>query len=355
MRVFREQGSLRLGTAWTECWSRIALIAYNRINVPAQYVTSVLVKSPSGRVPSRAAIAICITLLMAIWAINFLAVKIGLRYLPAIAFGSFRIVVAGFFMVAIAPLCRRLPMFSSVVRKDPLNIRDFWTFAYLGFFGVSVNQFCFTLGLRYTSVTHSSVIVGLAPIYTLTLAVLLRLERLTWRKAVGMAIAFTGVAVLASATGISRRSPTLLGDAITMCGSVGFATYVVLGKRVAAVYDSLTVTTWNFIFGGAILAPVAIQQAIAIRLFETWRTIPLTAWVCVAYTGLFSSTLAYLFYYWLLRYLEASQLASFSYLLPVSASGLSILFLGERGSYLELVGGVLALLGVYWIESTRHH
>jgi drug/metabolite transporter (DMT)-like permease len=292
---------------------------------------------------------------MTIWAVNFLAVKIGLRYLPAVTFGSFRIVVAGCLMVAIAPLCRRLPMFSSVKRKARFTGRDFFTFAYLGLFGVSINQFCFTLGLRYTNVTHSSIIVGLAPIYTLTLAVLLRLERLTWRKAVGMAIAFTGVAILASATGISRRSPTLVGDAITMCGSLGFAMYVVLGKRVAAVYDSLTMTTWNFIFGGAILLPVAVQQAIAIHFFENWRSIPATAWVCVGYTGLFSSTLAYLFYYWLLRYLEASQLASFSYLLPVSASGLSIVFLGERGSYLELVGGVLALLGVYWIESTRNH
>lgn len=46
---------------------------------------------------------------------------------------------------------------------------DFSTFAYLGLF--AINQFCFTLGHRYTNVTHSSIIVGLAPFYTLTLAV----------------------------------------------------------------------------------------------------------------------------------------------------------------------------------------
>lgn len=328
-----------------------------------------LITSPHGRAPSRAAITISITLLMAIWAINFLVVKIGLRYLSALAFASFRIVAAGLFMLAIAPLCARLPMFRDSHNKrenvtpsharDLLSrlplLRDLWTFAYLGFFGVSLNQFCFTLGLRYTNVTHSSIIVGMAPIYTLTLAVLLRLELLTWRKAVGMAIAFTGVAILASSTGISHHSPNLLGDAITMCGSLGFAMYVVLGKRVASTYDALTMTTWNFIFGAAFVLPVAVQQAAAFHLLKNWHLIPWQAWACVAYTGLFSSTLAYLFYYWLLRYLEASQLASFSYLLPVTASGLSILFLGERGSWLELVGGLLALAGVYWIESTRHH
>jgi drug/metabolite transporter (DMT)-like permease len=315
--------------------------------------------SSTPRTPSRTSITISIALLIAIWAINFLVVKIGLRYLPSLAFASFRIVAASFFMITLAPLCRRLPMFgrqpgSPLATPHSPQLQDYWTYFYLGFFGVSINQFCFTLGLRYTNVTHSSIIVGMAPIYTLTLAVLLRLEQPTWRKAIGMAIAFTGVAILASSTGFARRSPTLLGDAITMTGSLGFAMYVVLGKRVAHKYDALTMTTWNFLFGGLLLLPLAIRQAISTHLLHEWRAIPWQAWACVFYTGLFSSTIAYLLYFWLLRYLEASQLASFSYLLPVTASALSILFLGERGSWLELLGGILALLGVYWIESTRN-
>ena len=344
-----------------------------------------------GRPPSRAAVTISVTLILAIWAINFLVVKIGVRYLPALTFASFRVVAAGLFMILIAPLCRHLPMFRSPRGGGPLDpssnrpltanpktnvipseardllfsstghwpritnhvLRDYWIFAYLGFFGVSINQLFFTLGLRYTNITHSSIIVGLAPIYTLALALLFRLEQLTWRKVSGMAIAFAGVAILASGTGMGHHSPTLLGDAITMCGSLGFATYVVLGKRVAGKYNPLTMTTWNFIFGALIVLPIALQQAHAFGLPQNFRAIPWQAWLCVAYTGLFSSTLAYLFYFWLLRYLEASQLASFSYLLPVSASALGIVFLGERGSWLELLGGLLALLGLYWIESAR--
>ena len=314
---------------------------------------------------------------MAIWAFNFLVVKWGLRYLPALAFASFRVVGAGFFMLAIAPLCARLAIFrgpsgkheavippathaskaSALSSGSPLAIRhsplDFWVFFYLGFFGVAVNQLCFTIGLNHTNITHSSIIVGLAPIYTLTLAVLFRLERFTLRIAIGMTIAFSGVVLLASSTGMAHRSPTLLGDAITMCGSLGFAMYVVLGKRVAGHYNPLTMTTWNFIFGSLIALPLAVWQFSAVDLAHTWRALPWQAYACVAYTGLFSSTLAYLFYFWILRYLEASQLASFSYLLPVSASALGILFLGERGSLLELAGAILALLGVYYIESTR--
>jgi len=303
--------------------------------------------------PSRLVIAISIGLLMAVWAINFPVVKIGLHYVPALAFASFRVVAAGIFMVLLYPLCRCLPVFSSTGHESRVTARDFWPFLYLGFFGVAVNQLCFALGLRYTNVTHSSIIVGMSPVFMLTLAVLFRLERLTLRKTLGMAIAFVGVAILASSTGMAHRSPTLLGDAITMCGSLGFAMYVVLGKRVAAKYNPLIMTIWNFIFGALIVLPIAVQQTLSHNLARAWPAIPWQAYVCVAYTALFSSTLAYLFYFWLLRYLDVSQLAAFSYLLPVSASALGIVFLGERGSWLELVGGALALLGVYSIESGR--
>src|SRR6516162_2622500 len=175
-------------------------------------------------------------------------------------------------MLLIAPLTARWPVFRSVPAPDAAALppdpsagassrakgfssarralwpvgQDLFVFFYLGLFGVAVNQLCFTIGLQYTNVTHSSIIVGLAPIYTLTLAVLFRLEPLTWRKALGMAIAFSGIVALASAAGIPNHSPTLLGDAVTMCGSIGFAMYVVLGKRVAAKHDALTMTTWNF-------------------------------------------------------------------------------------------------------------
>ena len=69
--------------------------------------------------------------------------------------------------------------------------------------------------------------------------------------------------------------------------------------------------------------------------------------------AVFSSALAYIFYFWLLRYLEASQLSAFTYLLPVLATALGILWLGERGSVLQILGGTLALGGVYWVESGR--
>jgi drug/metabolite transporter (DMT)-like permease len=295
-------------------------------------------------------------LIVVIWAINFIAAKIGLRYFPPLTMASFRVCAAGLVMLPVYLMLRRTTMFADgtaqwAARK--FSRRDWWTFLYLGFFGVSINQFCFTLGLHYTSVSHSAVIVGMGPIYVLVLAVLLRLERATWHKAIGLAIAFAGVTVLALEHRNAARSASLLGDAITMAGSLGFAMYVVLGKRVAGEYDALTMTAHNHFAGALVVLPLAVRQAWSLGNADTWRAVPWPGWAAILYMGVFGSAVAYVAYYWLLRYLEASQLSAFTYLLPVLATILGIWTLGEKGSWMQVLGGTLALGGVYWIESGR--
>jgi drug/metabolite transporter (DMT)-like permease len=312
------------------------------------------IHSSAGRVPSRAALTAAIAILVIVWAVNFIAAKIGLLYWPPFAMASFRVVFAGVVMVPTYFLCSRLPAFTeaAALRRRGFTARDLWMFLYLGFFGVTVNQICFTVGLHFTSVSHASVIVGMGPIYILVLVILFGLERATGHKVVGMLIALVGIAVLASENGISVHSASFEGDAITMTGSIGFAMYVVLGKRVAGKYDTLTMTAFNHFAGALLVLPLAIYEAAHLSSAGKWP-LPWQAWAAILYMAAFGSALAYVFYFWLLRYLEASQLAAFTYLLPVLATILGILWLGEKGSWVQVLGGVLALGGVYWIESGR--
>jgi drug/metabolite transporter (DMT)-like permease len=313
------------------------------------------IEAARGSAPSGGVIAASIAILVIVWAVNFVVGKIGLRSLPPLTLASFRVVLAGFVMIPTYYLCSFHPTFreTAEIRRRGFTLRDFWTFLYLGFFGVSINQICFTTGLRYTSVSHSAVIVGLGPIYTLVLAVLFKQEELSWRKAAGMTVALAGIALMAWQVGATSRGPSILGDAITMTGSVGFAIYVVLGKRVAGKYDSLTMTAFNHFAGAIIVLPLAIHGARTLTLDAAWRKVPWSGWASVAYMAIFSSALAYVFYFWLLRYLEASQLAAFTYVLPVMATVLGILLLGEKGTWSQAIGGAVALAGVYWIEAGR--
>jgi drug/metabolite transporter (DMT)-like permease len=308
---------------------------------------------PSG--PGRSTIALAVLVVVILWAFNFIAGKIALRNLPSAAVASFRVFLGAIAMVPAYLIFSRTAAFADAMktRARGFTARDLWTFFYLGFFGVVINQMCFAIGLNHTSVSHGAVIVGMAPVYTLALAVIFRLENATLRKLTGIALAFAGIAALAGANGMTRRSSSLMGDAIMMAGAIGFAVYSVLGKRVATRYDALTMTAFNHFTGALVAIPVVIYQARLLLIDAQWRRIPWQSWTSIIYMAVFSSAVAYVLYFWLLKYLQASQLAAFTYLLPVIATILGIVLLGERGSVMELVGGALALAGVYWIQPRR--
>jgi drug/metabolite transporter (DMT)-like permease len=167
-----------------------------------------------------------------------------------------------------------------------------------------------------------------------------------------MSMAFIGVVFLSFEHG-SSASSEILGDAITLAGSIGFAFYAVLSKRVVDKYDTLTMTVFTHFTGAIIVLPVAVFEAWRIGPLVNWRAISWQSWAATAYMSVFGSAVAYLFYFWLLRYLPASQLSAFSYLLPVAGTILGIWLLGEKATWNQLLGGLLVLAGIYWIESSR--
>ena len=70
-------------------------------------------------------------------------------------------------------------------------------------------------------------------------------------------------------------------------------------------------------------------------------------WVLAAYTVLFATVLAYFLNYYALRHTDSSMVALFIYLQPPIATGLSMLFLGERPTLRFWVAAAGIFLGVY--------
>jgi drug/metabolite transporter (DMT)-like permease len=100
--------------------------------------------------------------LIFVWSLNYIVAKVGLRELPAMALGSFRLVTAGLVSLPELLLVRaeQTNRAEEVLEISSQTARSMfgklWTASYLGFFGVFLNQGCFTVGLNYTSVSHSS-------------------------------------------------------------------------------------------------------------------------------------------------------------------------------------------------------
>jgi drug/metabolite transporter (DMT)-like permease len=278
--------------------------------------------------------------MLVLWSGNYVAGKIALRTLDPITLTCLRLQLAACIMLAIY-FTRR--------ERQPLRLSDAWPFLYLGFFGVVVNQGLFTVGLNYTTSNHSAVLIAIGPIIILLLARALNLEVLTAAKVAGMAISFVGVYLLETEQGSPAHSPLLLGDIITLGGVIGFSAYAVLGKRIVAQYDAISMNTFNCVAAALLLVPLTIRQC----LHLDWHSVALSGWLGMIYMALGSSVAAYTIFYWVLRYMTASRVGAVSYFQPVVVVLLSMAFLGERPSRMLLGGTTLVLTGVLLAERGR--
>lgn len=287
--------------------------------------------------PSALALALALVGVLVIWSGNYIAGKITLAHLGALSIVAFR------FQISAAVL---LGIYFARRQRTPLRRRDIWTFVYVGFFGYAVNQGCFVIGLGHTTSEHSVVIIAMGPIVILLLASVLKLEKLTAAKCLGMAISFLGVLLLETEQGSPMHSPLLLGDLITLAGTLGFAMYTVLGKKVVAAYDSLSMNTFNAVVVAVMFLPLAVHQGVRLD----WKSVGWAGWVGLFYIAVFSGVAGFLLFYWALRHMDASRVVAVNYFQPVVVFLLSIPFLGEHPTVRLLASAALVLLGVYLAE-----
>jgi drug/metabolite transporter (DMT)-like permease len=302
--------------------------------------------------PSSLWIFLALVFLIFVWSLNYVVAKVGLREVPALALGSFRLVLAGIVSVPLLFFVRtgrddRHKVKLEISRKR--RLQALWTITYLGFLNVILNQGCYTVGLNYTSVSHSSVIIACAPILILLFSWVLRLEPLTRRKIIGMALAFAGAIAVGLQAGSAGAG--VLGDLLSFVAGTGFALYTVLGKRAVAVYSAIRLSLLSNIAGAVLAAPVAGWQFVALERAGQMGAIGVQGWGSIIYMAVLASAVSYVLYFWLLRYMTPASLGSATYLQPIGATLLGLLLLGEPITLRVAMGGILVIAGVYVIET----
>jgi drug/metabolite transporter (DMT)-like permease len=289
-----------------------------------------------------------IFLMVAFWSGNYIAGKIALREFSPLFLAGLRIGLAGVIMLPLYVWERvtkrpeRPPQAGSLPHVVQLLL--------LGLLGVTLNQFFFIVGLSRTSVAHAAILIGLTPIQVLIIARLRGQERITARKAGGMAIALAGVAVLkafepASATGAGVGA-TWLGDFFIVLTGLCFALFTVFGKEVTQQYSTITMNTYAYVGGAIALLPLTLWEAARQPLAH----ISAGAWLAAIYMALCPSVIAYLIYYHALAHMTASRVSAFSYLQPVFASIMGVAILDEHLGAPVIAGGAVILAGVYLAE-----
>ena len=282
-----------------------------------------------------------ILLMVSLWAANFIFGKIVLREMPPLLVMGWRMVLAGLMMVPVYLLHVRK------TRRPGFSWQELPLLLALGLLGVGLNQLLFVNGLSRTSVAHAAIMIGLQPMSVIVLTAITGQERMNAVRALGMALALGGVAVLQfGGAAASKGVATPLGDLLVFLAGFTFACFTVAGKATMGRVGGVVVNAVAYVGTAVVLLPTTVWYSQGFDYGAiTWQ-----AWASLFYMALCPSVIAYLIFYWALARIPASRLSAFSYLQPLLATLLAIPFLGEFPNMSLALGGALVLAGVFVAE-----
>lgn len=283
--------------------------------------------------------------MVAIWCGNFIALKVCLGVMSPLGVTAFRVLAAALLLLLVYLYSPARRNFAQLTKPDYLF------FAKLAITGLLLNQVLFISGLKYTTVAHSALMVTFGPLFTLLFAWRRGQERLTGTKLAGMIMSIMGILFLNLDKDFRLQTRYLLGDFLTLCGSVAFAYHTVLSKNVVAQYGSVSSTAFTYFAGACLFLPIGLLSVLS----QPWAAMPFTVLAAFAYVAVLSSVLAPLIFYHALRHMSASRMASLTYLQPVVTTVSSVLILSEKLTLNFLLGGSIVLAGILLTQRATAH
>lgn len=277
-------------------------------------------------------------LLSALWGGSFFFFKVLVAELPPFT------VVLG--RVGLAALALNLLL---LVRRDPMPVspRLWGQFAVMGVLNNVVPFTLIVFGETRISSGLASILNATTPIFTVLAAHLWTdNEKLSWSKGAGVLFGFLGVAVLigpAALGGMGRGG--LIGDAACLLAALSYSFAGIYGRRFRGIAP-LKIATGQITASTLVLIPLA---ALADRPW-TLAAPSAQAWAAFAGIALLCTALAYIIYFRILAVAGATNLLLVTFLLPISALLLGVLFLHETIHWESMAGMVLIGAGLAAID-----
>lgn len=265
-----------------------------------------------------------------VWGFHYVVIKAAVAEVPSMFYAAVRMALVAIMM---SPWLRWRPGKMVVVLCAGLC------------YGAFNYAFLFT-GMRYAPASVAAIIGQLYVPFATILSVVFLSETVRWRRIVGIALAFGGVAVIALSKG-SVGEPgdrVALGAGLLAAGALVEATGSVLVKS-AKGFKPYELLAWFSVVGtiGLTAGTLLIEKN---QLEAAAAADPWLLGGAVVYSAVFASIFGHTAYYWLLQRLPVSQVAPSGLLTPVLAVMFSVLFLGDALSARFFIGGAMAMTGV---------
>jgi drug/metabolite transporter (DMT)-like permease len=288
---------------------------------------------------SRARIQLAFALIYIVWGVTYAANRIMALALPALLAAGARFLLAGSLLAMLARL-RDIAM--------PRGLRHWRSVGAAALLGIVLSNGLTVLALQHVASNQAALITSSSAFWIAWFGTYgRRATPVTARTWVGLAVGFIGVALLVSGKGFGARA-AVGWQLSVLVASLCWALATMVIRESHQDGHPLAFTACYLLFGGVVLTVLGLAHGDAARW--VWSLAGIGALVFLA---IFSSTLGFVAYTYLLLHETPSRVGTYAYVNPLIAVFTGWLLLDERLSALQVAGSLIVFAAIILVRNLR--
>lgn len=240
-------------------------------------------------------------------------------------------IIGSLFLLGVMFFSKGKTSFSAIKKNLPILV--------LSGLGVGANWIFLFEAYKYTTVSIATLSYYCAPIFVTIMAPIILKEKISLVKFICVCTAMTGMLCIVGtnkgATGEGYNH--FLGITYGLAAAVGYASVVLMNKFIKGL-KGIETTVTQLIFASILLLPYVI-----ITTGFDFSKMTEISWAYMIFLGIVHTGFAYALYFSSLKELKGQTIAVLSYIDPITAVIISALFLGEKLTMFQIIGGFLIL------------
>jgi drug/metabolite transporter (DMT)-like permease len=272
-----------------------------------------------------------------LWGTTWIASKEGVRHMPALQLAGIRQIIAGVLYVGFF-----------IYRKAAWPKGKEWIpILVLSFLNFIMSNGLSTWGVQFISAGLGSIMGAIFPLWLVVIGLFTAKSKLPRNALIGLLLGFGGVCVIFYPHLKDFLIPDFrFGIILSLIATWTWAFASLYTKQQANKFNPYFGLGLQMVIAGVTLVTITGATNMSIPI----TTIPWKAWAAIAYLVLFGSVITFIAYLYALQNLPTEQASIYAYINQILAVLCGWLFFGELVTLFIVIGGLVALLGVFMVN-----
>ncbi len=277
-------------------------------------------------------------LLGAIWSSSFMWIKLALREVGPSTLVAFRVLFGLIFGVVVIYIQRV---------KLPRDFKSWLPLILLGITNIAIPFFLISWGEKSVYSSVAAILDATVPLFTIFIAhYLLRDDKITLMKILGLLLGFAGVIVLLSKD-FGASASTVFGQIAVILASIFYAGSAVYVRKTTQEMPSILRSAGPLLSATVVMwiAAFFTESPVKIPQFEI-------TWIALLFLGILGSGLAFLMAFYLIHEIGPTRTTMVTYIFPLGGVILGVIFLHEQITWQLIIGGFLILASLIVVNKS---